>query len=338
MCPRRRAADHHRDEDGNRSAGAVRRCGAAPCQRWRRATRSSPARCSPRSRPAPADGIERCARASRHVGAGARGSANAAGPGARAAATGFDGPRRGAPARPRQTQLPRAHRPAARRRIVPRSGQRRRLRVATTTTAASPRSRRPTTSAAGASIEGRTAIVCADDFTSRGGHADGAIGAKSLYLDRLSIELRVPSVRLLDGSSGGGSVAAMVPQQKKEGESAPRRARGAITAGRPRVAGSGGSFLPGHLGSTRLRRAARHRAGRQRAARQRGRHRRGQGGARPLLGDGARHRPAVRGRPAGGRATRWATRSPRRTSATGASTAATARSTTSPRPRRKRWR
>ena len=54
-------------------------------------------------------------------------------------------------------------------------------------------------------------MVCADDFTSRGGHSDGAIGAKSMYLDRLALELRVPSVRLLDGSSGGGSVASMVP-------------------------------------------------------------------------------------------------------------------------------
>src|SRR6201999_3287979 len=26
-------------------------------------------------------------------------------------------------------------------------------------------------------IEGRTAVVCADDFTSRGGHADGSVGA-----------------------------------------------------------------------------------------------------------------------------------------------------------------
>ena len=99
-------------------------------------------------------------------------------------------------------------------------------------------------------IEGRTTIVCADDFTSRGGHADGAIGAKSMHLDRLSLELRIPSVRLLDGSSGGGSVAAMVPEQKKEGESRARESTGAITAGRPRVSGSGGSFLPGHLGST----------------------------------------------------------------------------------------
>jgi acetyl/propionyl-CoA carboxylase alpha subunit/acetyl-CoA carboxylase carboxyltransferase component len=99
-------------------------------------------------------------------------------------------------------------------------------------------------------VQGRPAVVCADDFTSRGGHSDGAIGAKSGHLDRLSIEMRVPSVRLLDGSSGGGSVASMVPAQRKEGESAARESSGAITAGRPRVTGGGGSFLPGHLGST----------------------------------------------------------------------------------------
>ena len=99
-------------------------------------------------------------------------------------------------------------------------------------------------------IEGRPAIVCADDFTSRGGHSDGAVGAKSLHLDRLSLQLRIPSVRLLDGSSGGGSVASMVPEQRKAGESRARESSGAITAGRPRVEGGGGSFLPGHLGST----------------------------------------------------------------------------------------
>jgi acetyl/propionyl-CoA carboxylase alpha subunit/acetyl-CoA carboxylase carboxyltransferase component len=99
-------------------------------------------------------------------------------------------------------------------------------------------------------VENRTIVVCADDFTSRGGHADGAIGAKSGYLDRLSMEMRVPSIRLLDGSSGGGSVAAMVPEQKQAGESSAKESKGAIKAGRPRVAGGGGSFLPGHLGST----------------------------------------------------------------------------------------
>ncbi len=99
-------------------------------------------------------------------------------------------------------------------------------------------------------IAGRTTVVCADDFTSRGGHADGAIGQKSRHLDALSIQLRVPSVRLLDGSSGGGSVAAMVPRQAQEGSASAKESAGAITAGRPRVTGGGGSFLPAHLGST----------------------------------------------------------------------------------------
>ena len=99
-------------------------------------------------------------------------------------------------------------------------------------------------------INSRDVVVCADDFTSRGGHADGAIGAKSFYLDLLSTELGVPSIRLLDGSSGGGSVASMVPEQRKEGESAAKESTGAIKAGRPRVTGGGGSFLPSHLGST----------------------------------------------------------------------------------------
>jgi acetyl/propionyl-CoA carboxylase alpha subunit/acetyl-CoA carboxylase carboxyltransferase component len=99
-------------------------------------------------------------------------------------------------------------------------------------------------------VAGRTTVVCADDFTSRGGHADGSIGGKSNHLDRLALEFKCPSVRLLDGSSGGGSVAAMVPKQQAEGESRARESTGAIAAGRPRVSGGGGSFLPGHLGST----------------------------------------------------------------------------------------
>ena len=71
------------------------------------------------------------------------------------------------------------------------------------------------------------------------------------------IDLRCPSVRLLDGSSGGGSVAAMVPQAAESPAKARRKeSTGAINAGRPRVAGGGGSFLPGHLGSAHVRDAA----------------------------------------------------------------------------------
>jgi acetyl/propionyl-CoA carboxylase alpha subunit/acetyl-CoA carboxylase carboxyltransferase component len=95
----------------------------------------------------------------------------------------------------------------------------------------------------------RLTVVCADDFTSRGGHADGAISAKAFYLDQLSLDLRCPSIRLLDGSSGGGSVAAMVPKQQKTGESSAQESSGTIIAGRPRVLGEGGSFLVPHLGS-----------------------------------------------------------------------------------------
>ncbi len=98
-------------------------------------------------------------------------------------------------------------------------------------------------------IDTRPAVVCADDFTSRGGHADGAISNKSRYLDRLSMELKAPSIRLLDGSSGGGSVATMVPRQQAAGESKAEESSGAISAGKPRVTGGGGSFLPAHLGS-----------------------------------------------------------------------------------------
>jgi acetyl/propionyl-CoA carboxylase alpha subunit/acetyl-CoA carboxylase carboxyltransferase component len=97
-------------------------------------------------------------------------------------------------------------------------------------------------------IDGRRAVVCADDFTSRGGHSDGAIAAKSFHLDQLSIQLQIPSIRLLDGSSGGGSVASMVPEQQRKGESRAEESSGAIEAGKPRVSGGGGSFLPGHLG------------------------------------------------------------------------------------------
>ena len=95
-------------------------------------------------------------------------------------------------------------------------------------------------------IDGRTAVVCADDFTSRGGHADGAIGAKSGYLDRLS--MRAARARRSGCWTARRAAAAWrrwCPQQKKEGESAAQESSGAIKAGRPRVAGGGGSFLPG---------------------------------------------------------------------------------------------
>lgn len=57
-----------------------------------------------------------------------------------------------------------------------------------------------------AAIEGRAVMVGADDFTVRGGHADAGIHRKQSYTEQLSREFRIPMVRLIDGSSGGGSV------------------------------------------------------------------------------------------------------------------------------------
>ncbi|KAL0957994.1 hypothetical protein HGRIS_000169 [Hohenbuehelia grisea] len=56
-------------------------------------------------------------------------------------------------------------------------------------------------------IRGRKVCVNADDFSVRGGHADGGIGMKAVYGEMLARKYRVPLIRLLDGSSGGGSVA-----------------------------------------------------------------------------------------------------------------------------------
>jgi acetyl-CoA carboxylase carboxyltransferase component len=55
-------------------------------------------------------------------------------------------------------------------------------------------------------IDGRPVIIGCDDFTVRGGAADGAIGNKMGWSERTARELRLPIVRLVDGTGGGGSV------------------------------------------------------------------------------------------------------------------------------------
>lgn len=57
-----------------------------------------------------------------------------------------------------------------------------------------------------ARIEGRPAVVSGDDFTVRGGAADASIWQKMVVSEQMARELRVPIVRLVDGSGGGGSV------------------------------------------------------------------------------------------------------------------------------------
>ena len=55
-------------------------------------------------------------------------------------------------------------------------------------------------------VGGRPIVVGGDDFTVRGGAADGAIGNKMGWSERAARDLRVPIVRLVDGTGGGGSV------------------------------------------------------------------------------------------------------------------------------------
>src|SRR3954468_6993364 len=58
-------------------------------------------------------------------------------------------------------------------------------------------------------IAGRRAIVQGDDFTVRGGAADAAIWQKMVWAEQAAHDLRMPLVRLVDGTGGGGSVKSL---------------------------------------------------------------------------------------------------------------------------------
>lgn len=58
-------------------------------------------------------------------------------------------------------------------------------------------------------IDGRDVVVSADDFTVRGGAADASIHRKQVYAEQMALELRMPLVRLLEGTGGGGSVRSL---------------------------------------------------------------------------------------------------------------------------------
>src|SRR3954469_19250949 len=58
-------------------------------------------------------------------------------------------------------------------------------------------------------IAGRRAAVQGDDFTVRGGAADAAIWQKMVWAERLAHDYKIPLVRLVDGTGGGGSVKSL---------------------------------------------------------------------------------------------------------------------------------
>jgi acetyl-CoA carboxylase carboxyltransferase component len=55
-------------------------------------------------------------------------------------------------------------------------------------------------------VDSRPVVVGGDDFTVRGGSADATIKAKHLMCEQMANELRLPLIRLVEGSGGGGSV------------------------------------------------------------------------------------------------------------------------------------
>src|SRR3989442_11613319 len=57
-----------------------------------------------------------------------------------------------------------------------------------------------------AKVDGRPIVVGGDDFTVRGGSADATIKGKHNMCERMAHELRLPLIRLVEGSGGGGSV------------------------------------------------------------------------------------------------------------------------------------
>lgn len=57
-----------------------------------------------------------------------------------------------------------------------------------------------------AEIDGRPVVLCGDDFTVRGGSADATIKEKPQMAERMAHDMRLPIVRVIEGSGGGGSV------------------------------------------------------------------------------------------------------------------------------------
>ncbi|CAK4003914.1 Acetyl- carboxylase, carboxyltransferase component (subunit alpha and beta) [Lecanosticta acicola] len=58
-------------------------------------------------------------------------------------------------------------------------------------------------------LNGRQIVFTADDFSIRAGHQDGHLMAKTLHTEKLSIAMKIPMIKLTDGSSGGGSISTI---------------------------------------------------------------------------------------------------------------------------------
>src|SRR5579864_5476986 len=85
-----------------------------------------------------------------------------------------------------------------------------------------------------ATVDGRPVVVVGDDFTVRGGSADATIREKPLMAEQMAHDLRLPIVRIIEGSGGGGSVKTIE------------------TSGRSNLPGRVNSALPYYYTTTNL--------------------------------------------------------------------------------------
>src|SRR5271154_1943253 len=58
-------------------------------------------------------------------------------------------------------------------------------------------------------IDARPVVVGGDDFTVRGGAGDASIYGKQTIGEQFAHEMRLPLIRLVDGTGGGGSVKTL---------------------------------------------------------------------------------------------------------------------------------
>jgi acetyl-CoA carboxylase carboxyltransferase component len=85
-----------------------------------------------------------------------------------------------------------------------------------------------------AMVDGRPVVVVGDDFTVRGGSADATIREKPLMSEQMAHDLRLPIIRIIEGSGGGGSVKTIE------------------TTGRANLPGRVGANLPYYFTTTNL--------------------------------------------------------------------------------------
>jgi len=83
-------------------------------------------------------------------------------------------------------------------------------------------------------VDGRPVVVVGDDFTVRGGSADATIAAKPQMAEQMAQEFRLPILRVIEGSGGGGSVKTIE------------------TKGRANLPGGVGTAMGFHLATTNM--------------------------------------------------------------------------------------